>query len=342
MPGGSSSAVAVTTAAPAPSPKMMAVDRSVQSMRSESFSAPITMALREAPARIAWSTVASAYEKPEQAVLRSNAPGALMPSVGATRVATFGQRSTEEQVATTTRSMSAGGQAGAGERLLRGGGGHVGHGLLGGGDPPGRDADAVADPLVVGVDHLGEVVVGEHPRRLVVAEADDAGAGHECSESSDAGEGLARTDRVIVVREPLDRAGPESCAVTSALPCRVTMWPSTWPALIWAPSSRSGSGSNVPADGRHRQHERHGRLVAGRHAVAGDEVLGRLQVVRGVQRDDLGALELPLGQPGQGAGRRQLDDAGDAEVGQRAHAQVPAHRARSPGRPGGPAWSRRR
>jgi len=30
-----------------------------------------------------------------------------MPSLAATRVATFGQRSTEEQVATTTRSMSA-------------------------------------------------------------------------------------------------------------------------------------------------------------------------------------------------------------------------------------------
>jgi hypothetical protein len=50
--------------------------------------------------------VASAYEKPEQAVLRSNAPGAEMPSLLATRVATLGQRSAAEQVATTTRSMS--------------------------------------------------------------------------------------------------------------------------------------------------------------------------------------------------------------------------------------------
>ena len=58
--GGSSSAVAVTTAAPAPSPKSMQVDRSVQSVTSESFSAPMTMALRAAPARIAWSAVASA------------------------------------------------------------------------------------------------------------------------------------------------------------------------------------------------------------------------------------------------------------------------------------------
>lgn len=49
----------------------------------------------------------SAYAKPEQAVLRSYAPGALMPSLAATRQATLGLRSTDVQVATTTRSMSA-------------------------------------------------------------------------------------------------------------------------------------------------------------------------------------------------------------------------------------------
>ncbi len=59
-PGASSSAAAVTTAAPAPSPKMMQVERSVQSVKSDSFSAPMTSALRAAPARIAWSTVPSA------------------------------------------------------------------------------------------------------------------------------------------------------------------------------------------------------------------------------------------------------------------------------------------
>ncbi len=37
----------------------------------------------------------------------SYAPGAPMPRRWATLVATFGQRSTDEQVATTTRSMSA-------------------------------------------------------------------------------------------------------------------------------------------------------------------------------------------------------------------------------------------
>ena len=216
MPVGSPSAVAVTTAAPAPSPKMMQVERSVQSVKSESFSAPMTIALRAAPARIAWSTVPSAYEKPEQAVLRSNAPGAVMPSLAATRQATLGQRSIEEQVATTTRSMSAAVRPGVGQRLAGGGGGHVGD-RLAVGDAPGDDADPVADPLVVGVDHLGEVVVGDHPRRLVVARARRSGCRSGHAVSSDAGERLARRDRVVVVGEPLGEQ-PASCAVTSTRP----------------------------------------------------------------------------------------------------------------------------
>ena len=40
-------------------------------------------------------------------MLRSYAAGALMPSFAATRAATFGLRSTDVQVATATRSMSA-------------------------------------------------------------------------------------------------------------------------------------------------------------------------------------------------------------------------------------------
>src|SRR5579859_8239512 len=103
IPGSSSSATGVTTAAPAASPKSTQVARSLQSVKSDSFSAPITIALVAAPARIAWSTVASAYSYPEQAVLMSYAAGAAMPSFAATRVATLGQRSTEEHVATATR-----------------------------------------------------------------------------------------------------------------------------------------------------------------------------------------------------------------------------------------------
>ncbi len=51
IPDGSPSAVAPTTAAPAPSAKMMQVDRSDQSIHDVIFSAPITSALRTLPAR---------------------------------------------------------------------------------------------------------------------------------------------------------------------------------------------------------------------------------------------------------------------------------------------------
>ena len=49
-----------TTAAPAPSAKMMQVERSVQSTHWESFSAPMTSTCREVPARTASLAVPSA------------------------------------------------------------------------------------------------------------------------------------------------------------------------------------------------------------------------------------------------------------------------------------------
>src|SRR2546423_13050309 len=103
MPGVSSSAAAPTTAAPAPSPNRMQVARSVQSVRSDSFSAPMTTAYFDAPARIAWSAVASAYEKPEQAVLRAYAAGAGMPGFAAARGATVRQRAIGPHRAAATR-----------------------------------------------------------------------------------------------------------------------------------------------------------------------------------------------------------------------------------------------
>src|SRR5215467_10958564 len=60
MPGPAcGSATGPTTAAPAPSAKMMAVERSVQSSHWESFSAPITSVCREGPARTASLAAAS-------------------------------------------------------------------------------------------------------------------------------------------------------------------------------------------------------------------------------------------------------------------------------------------
>ena len=49
IPVGSSPPVGPTTAAPAPSAKMMQVDRSVQSTHEVIFSAPITSTLRARP-----------------------------------------------------------------------------------------------------------------------------------------------------------------------------------------------------------------------------------------------------------------------------------------------------
>ena len=60
MPGGSPSATGPTTAAPAPSAKMMQVDLSVKSIHALIFSAPITSTCRAVPARIESAAFASA------------------------------------------------------------------------------------------------------------------------------------------------------------------------------------------------------------------------------------------------------------------------------------------
>ena len=92
---------------------------------------------------------------------------------------------------------------------------------------------------------------------------------------------------------------------------------------------RSGRAVEAARGGGDDHPERRRGRAGGGTAVPGDQAARGRQVGRGVQGDDLGcalALELPLHQPGEGAGRRQLDHAGDAEVGQRSHAQVPADR----------------
>ena len=58
------------------------------------------------------------------------------------------------------------------------------------------------------------------------------------------------------------------------------------------------------------------------------EFHGLLQLVWSVEREQLYALEVALGDPGQRARRWHLHEAGDAEIGHRRHAQVPAHRRR--------------
>ena len=60
IPAGSSPSDGPTTAAPAPSAKMMHVDRSFQSTQSVIFSAPMTSAFRALPAATASDAVPSA------------------------------------------------------------------------------------------------------------------------------------------------------------------------------------------------------------------------------------------------------------------------------------------
>ena len=66
-----------------------------------------------------------------------------------------------------------GANAALGERATGGFDGHVGGGHFGGGDVALADAGALDDPLVVGLDHLFEVLVGEHARRDIAAERGD-------------------------------------------------------------------------------------------------------------------------------------------------------------------------
>ena len=152
-----------TTAAPAPSAKMMQVERSSQSIQSESFSAPITRACADGPGPDQVRGDGDAVAKPAHAVLRSNAAGAGMPIRCATWAAALGMWSSIVQVATMTGSMSPAVQPGVLDRAGAGVGGHVDQQRVLLRDAPALDADPVADPLVVGLDARGEVVVGDDP-----------------------------------------------------------------------------------------------------------------------------------------------------------------------------------
>mmetsp|Transcript_7033 Transcript_7033/g.16372 ORF Transcript_7033/g.16372 Transcript_7033/m.16372 type:complete len:301 (+) Transcript_7033:668-1570(+) len=106
MPASSSVSTAVSTIAPAPSPKRTHELRSDQSTHRESASAPITIAFLYPPPLRYCPAVTVANRKPEHAAVRSNATASLAPIM----LATYGaspNMSSGELVATTTRSMSA-------------------------------------------------------------------------------------------------------------------------------------------------------------------------------------------------------------------------------------------
>ncbi len=151
MPTDSASVAAPTTAAPAPSAKMIAVERSVQSTQSESFSAPITSTCFADPGadhvrgradRVA-EAGAGGVEVERGRRRDADAFGGLRGGVG-DRV---GHRAGRDDDGVDV----GGGQPGVLHRPGAGLGGHVDQQEVLGRDPPVADADAVADPLVVGV-----------------------------------------------------------------------------------------------------------------------------------------------------------------------------------------------
>ena len=230
-------------------------------------------------------------------MLTSYAPGAVMPSLAATRVGHVraavdrGAGGHDDQVDV------GGGQAGVGQRLAGRGGGHVGD-RLAVGDPAGGDADPVADPRVVGVDDLGEVVVGEDPRRLVVPHREDARL-PVMSLASDAGERLARRDRVVVVGEPLGEQPARARSPRPALPgatCPITCRSRS------APSATLGR-AEVPRTGDHHPELRSARGRRPPCRAIRSRAAGRSSGVFRVTISGALALELPLDQAGEGAGR---------------------------------------
>ena len=61
-------------------------------------------------------------------------------------------------------------------------------------------------------------------------------------------------------------------------------------------------------------------------AVLLNELHRLFQLIRSVESEELHALEVPLRDAGQGACRRHLQQAGDAEIAHGCHAKVPADR----------------
>ena len=124
-----------------------------------------------------------------------------------------------------------------------------------------------------------------------------------------------------------------------------TIWP-PWAAVTLVRSRRlatspigGAGGEHVGVGGLRRRCGRcpwRGRRPSARSAwcrcsddlaVLVAERAGVVELVGRLEREGLDALERALGDAGQGAGRRHLEDAGDAEVVHRLHAQVPADRA---------------
>ena len=306
---------------------------------SLSRSTPITSTWPALPPRTMSAASEMPWQKPAQAAEMSNAAAWSVPSSWAIAVATAGRLQQVGDGGDDDAVDLAGGDAGALERLPRGGDRHHLHGLLGRGPAALLDAGALLDPLVAGVDRLDHLGVGDDPGRAVGAEAEDArraalrwrrrAGGHQdapsgCSRSS----GWPGETEVAVLDEPLD----DLAAVRA---------PRRWRGRArLATSPIGGAGGEHVAAGRLRRTGGRcpwrGRPPSARSAWCRsaeaspcfcDEGAGVVELVGGLEREGLDALEGALGDAGEGAGGRHLEDAGHAEVRHGLQAEVPADRA---------------
>ena len=311
---------------------------------SESRSTPITRTCLALPPRTMSEASATPWQKPAQAAEMSNAAAWSVPSSWAIAVA-IGRglqqvRDGGDDDAVDLARLD----AGALERLPRDAATDIICTVSSG--PAQRrslDAGALLDPLVAGVDRARRARRWGPPGGPVGADAEDRGACLRRAGSLSRGarasvmtvdplgvqahQRLAGRDQVAVLDEPLDdraavRRGDDRCSSRR---------------LATAPTGARGRGCRRRAGRRSggrcpwRARRASARSGWSRSCEASPCLSTNARASSswsGVLSANVSTpLSGALGDPGQGAGRRHLEDAGDAEVGHRLHAEVPAHRA---------------
>ena len=140
----------------------------------ESVSAPITSARRTSPARTYLSAIDSAYMKPAQAVSTLKAGTPRQPRRCCSSTPQLGKIRSGVVVPKAMKSTSSGGDAGRLERAPCGDFRQVDRRFVLRRDVAALDAGTGADPLIGGVDHFLEIVIGHDPIGQARAGAADA------------------------------------------------------------------------------------------------------------------------------------------------------------------------
>ena len=239
----------------------------------------------------------------------------------------------------STQSICAGSMPARVECLARRLDAHHLHGLVRLGPAALDDARAGPDPLVGGVDLVDDLGVGDDPARPVAADAEDARrARRRCAvamarRSCHSLSGWRRTRGW-----PGETRSPSSTIhSTTVPPCGAStgVEPRRLVDLAdddaGAPGERPSATSVGLVEGALGGRDEHPpgrcRVDRGGVAVLVGERAGVVELVGRLERERLHALELPLGDPDEGARRRHLEDAGDAEV-------EPSSACRGPSGPG--------